>query len=83
MIKLLEKYNSKKKIIFYVKDKGSNLNTMTIALKIGVSSNILSLEESYQSTYFAHAFLKAYQYAMGPITLLGATRAALDHYFIL
>jgi hypothetical protein len=66
-----------------VKDKGSNLNTMTIALKIGVSSNILSLEESYQSTYFAHAFLKAYQYAMGPITLLGATRAALDHYFIL
>ncbi len=83
MIKLLEKYNSKKKIILYVKDEGSNLNTMIIALKIVVSYDILSLEETYQGTCFGHAFLKAYQYAMGPITLLGAARAPLDHYFIL
>ncbi len=66
-----------------MKDEGSNLNTMMITLKIGVSYDILSLEESYQGTCFGHAFLKAYQYATGPITLLEAARAALDHYFIL
>jgi hypothetical protein len=82
LIKLLEKYNLKNKIILYVKNEGSNLNTMIVALKVVVSFEILGLEESYQGTYFVHAFLKAYQYVMGPTTLLGAAGAPLDHCFI-
>jgi hypothetical protein len=39
-------------IKFYVKDEGSNLNTMIGALKIVVSCDILGLEESYQGTCF-------------------------------
>jgi hypothetical protein len=62
LIELLEKYNLKKKIV-YVKDEGSNLNTRTFTLKEVVNCDILSLEESYQSTYFGHVFSKAYQYA--------------------
>ncbi len=46
-----------------MKNKGFNLNIKTIALKIVVSCDILGLEESYQGTYFGHAFSKAYQYA--------------------
>jgi hypothetical protein len=74
LIKLLQKYNLKNKIILYVKDEGSNLNIMNVALLV-VSCDILSLEESYQSTCFGHAFLKAYQYAMSPTTLLRAACA--------
>jgi len=33
LIELLDKYGLRKKIIVYVKDEGSNLNAMTIALK--------------------------------------------------
>jgi hypothetical protein len=74
LIKLLEKYNLKNKIILYAKDEGSNLNIMNVALLV-VSCDILSLDESYQSTYFGHAFLKAYQYATSPTILLGVARA--------
>jgi hypothetical protein len=35
---------------------------MIIVLKVIVSYDILSLEESYQDTCFEHAFSKAYQY---------------------
>lgn len=38
----------------YVKDKGSNLNTMITALKTIISYDIFGLEESYQSTWFGH-----------------------------
>jgi hypothetical protein len=47
LIKLLKKYNLRKKIIAYVKDERSNLSTMTFALKIVVNCDILGLEESY------------------------------------
>jgi hypothetical protein len=40
-------------IIVYVKDKGYNLNTIT--LKKIVSCDILGLEETYQGTCFWHA----------------------------
>jgi len=40
----------KMKIIVYVKDEGSNLITMIVALKVVVSCANLSLEESYQGT---------------------------------
>jgi hypothetical protein len=46
-----------------LKDEGSNLNTMIVALKAIISCDNLSLEESYQGTCFGHAFSKAYQYA--------------------
>jgi hypothetical protein len=37
----LEKYNSKKEFFGYVKDEGSNLNTMLIVLKIVVGCEVL------------------------------------------
>jgi hypothetical protein len=59
LIDLLEKYNLRKKIAEYVKDEGSNLNTMTIVLKSVVSCEILDLEENFQRACFEHAFFKA------------------------
>lgn len=43
LTKLLDKYDLRKKIISYVKDKGSNLNIMIVALKFIVSCDILGL----------------------------------------
>jgi len=45
-----------------MKDEGSNLNTMTIALKSIVSCDMLGLEESFKGSCFGHAFFKACQY---------------------
>jgi hypothetical protein len=51
LIGLFENHNSRGGgEINFVKDKGSNLDTMTIALKTIISYDILGLEESYQST---------------------------------
>jgi hypothetical protein len=47
-----------KKIISYVKDEGSNLNTMISALKSIVSCDILNLAKSFQNSYFGHASLR-------------------------
>ncbi len=44
---LLDKYGLRKKIIAYVKDEGSNLNAMTVALKVVVNCEFLGLEESF------------------------------------
>jgi hypothetical protein len=44
---LLGKYDLRKKIIAYVKNEGSNLNTMTITLKSIVSYDILGLAEKF------------------------------------
>jgi hypothetical protein len=60
--KLLDSYALKKKIIAYVKDEGSNLNTMTIALKSIVSCDMLGLEENFQGCCFGHAFFKVCHY---------------------
>jgi hypothetical protein len=62
LIKLLDNYALRKKIIVYVKDEGSNLNTMITTLKSIVSCDVLGLEEIFQGIYFGHAFSKAYQY---------------------
>ncbi len=57
LIEFLGKYNLKKKMIAYVKDKGSNLNTsMTTILKSVVNCNILGLQENLQGSCFGHAF---------------------------
>ncbi len=42
LIKLLDKYGLRKKIIAYVKDEGSNINVMIIALKTIVIMNLLA-----------------------------------------
>ncbi len=62
LIKLLNKYDLRKKIIIYVKDEGSNLNTMTTGLKFVVSCDILGLIESFEGSCCGHAFSKVYQY---------------------
>ncbi len=45
--KLLDKYGLKKKFITYVKDEGSNLNTMITTLKVVVNFESLGLKESF------------------------------------
>jgi hypothetical protein len=56
LIKLLDNYASRRKIIAYVKDEGSNINIMIIALKSIVSCDVLGLEERFQGTCLGHAF---------------------------
>jgi len=46
-IDLLNTYGLTNKIITYVKDEGSNLNTLTSVLKFVSKCEILSLEESF------------------------------------
>jgi hypothetical protein len=58
----LDSYGLRKKTIAYVRDEGSNLNTMTITLKLIISCDMLGLEESFPCTCFGHAFSKACQY---------------------
>ncbi len=48
----------------HVKDEGSNLNIMTIALKFVINYELLMLEESYQISCFEHVFFKACQYGI-------------------
>jgi hypothetical protein len=62
LTKLLDSYALRRKIIAYVKDEGSNLNTMTTTLKSIVSCDMLGLEESFEGICFWHAFFKACQY---------------------
>ncbi len=50
LIELLNAYGLRNKIIAYVKDEGSNLNTLTNALNFVVKCEILGLEESFQGT---------------------------------
>jgi len=58
LIDLLDKYGLKKKIIAYVTDARSNLNTMTNALNSIVSCEYFGLEKCYWRTYFGHIFPK-------------------------
>ncbi len=61
LIKLLDKYDLRKKKIAYVNDEGFNFNTMTTTFKSIVSCDILGLKGKNHSTCFDHAFFKAYQ----------------------
>jgi hypothetical protein len=58
LTKLLGQYGLRNKIIAYFKDEGSNLNTMTIVLKIVVNCEVLGLDENFQGSCFGHAFPK-------------------------
>jgi hypothetical protein len=46
-----------------MKDEGSNLNTLTSALKFIIKCETLSLEDSFQGTSYGHVFSKVCQYA--------------------
>jgi len=59
LTKLLDKYGLKKKKFVYVKGEGSNINAMIVALKFVINYEYIRLEESFQNTYFGHAFEKA------------------------
>ncbi len=56
LIELLDQYGLRRKTIAYVKNKWSNLNTMTPTLKFIMKCEVLSLEESFQGTCFDHFF---------------------------
>ncbi len=60
LTKLFDQYGLRNKIIAYVKDEGSNLNTMTIILKFVLKCEVFNLDESFQGAYFGHLFSKAY-----------------------
>jgi hypothetical protein len=63
-IDILDAYELRNKIITYVQNKGSNLNTMTSVLEYIVECGTLGFEESFQGTCFGHFFSKACQYVM-------------------
>jgi diacylglycerol kinase family enzyme len=56
LIKLLNQYDLRKKIVAYVKDEGANLNAMTTTLNFVVDCEVLGLEDSFQGICFGHAF---------------------------
>jgi hypothetical protein len=64
LTKLFDQYGLRNKIITYVKDEGSNLNTMTIVLKYVVKHEVLGLDESFQGFCFNNVFFKACQFAI-------------------
>jgi hypothetical protein len=47
LTKLLDKYNLRKKIIVYVKDERSNLNAMSIALKVVANCESFGLKDNF------------------------------------
>jgi hypothetical protein len=63
LTKLFDQYGLINKIIVYVKDEGSNLNTMRIVLKFVVKCEVFGLNESFQGVCFGHALEKACQCA--------------------
>jgi hypothetical protein len=62
LTKLFDQYGLRNKIIAYVKDEGSNLNTMTIAFKSIVKCEVFGFDESFQGACFGDVFSKACQY---------------------
>ncbi len=48
LIELFDGYALKRKIVAYVKDEGSNLNIMTIALRLVISCDVLGLEKVFK-----------------------------------
>jgi len=58
LTKLFDQYRLRNKIIAYVKNEGSNLNVMTIALIFVVKCEVLNLGESFQGYCFGFFFPK-------------------------
>jgi hypothetical protein len=60
---LLSKFRLMHHVIAFVKDKGSNLTTMAIALCFIIDYEPLKLIKVYEGTCFEHAMYKIYKYA--------------------
>ncbi len=58
LTKLFDQYGLRNKIIAFVKDEGSNLNTMTIALNFVIKCEVLGLYESFRVLVLAMFFPK-------------------------
>jgi hypothetical protein len=65
----LVKYQFTSKIIVYVKDEGTNLNTLAFTLTSVVSCAPLQLATPFNGTYFGHVMSKACQYAIDDIKI--------------
>jgi hypothetical protein len=63
LIELLDAYGLRNKIVTYVKDECSNLDTLTNVLKSIVKCETLGLEKKIQGTCFGHVFSRTCQYA--------------------
>jgi len=59
----LEKFGFTLKVLCYVKDEGTNLETMTITLKSTISCEVLNLLTPFVATCFGHATSKVAKYA--------------------
>jgi hypothetical protein len=59
LIDLLDAYSLRNKILTYVEDECSNLNTLTNVLKYVVKCEASCLEENFQGNCFCHVFFKA------------------------
>jgi hypothetical protein len=64
LIKLLDQYDLRKKIIAYVKGEGANLNAMIIVLKSMVNCEVIGMGENFQGICFGHTYSKACQYGI-------------------
>jgi len=62
-IDLLDAYGLRNKIIIYVKDEGSNLNTLTNALKFVVKCETFKFRRKLLGILFWSCFSDACQYA--------------------
>jgi hypothetical protein len=60
---LLKKFGLTSKVLCYVKDEGTNLETMTIALKSTISCEVLNLLTPFVGACFGHAMSKVAKYA--------------------
>ncbi len=60
---LLVWYELLDKVLSYVKDKGVNLSTFTMALTSIISYAQFMLPQPYVAIYYGHAMSKCYQYA--------------------
>ncbi len=65
----LVKYQFTSKIIVYVKDEGTNLNTLAFTLKSVVSCAPLQLATPSNGTHFGHVMSKTCQYAINDIKI--------------
>jgi hypothetical protein len=61
---LLEKFGLTSKVLCYVKNEGTNLETMTIALMSIISCEALSLPIPFVGACFGHTLSKTSQYAI-------------------
>jgi len=69
---LLEKFGFKSKVLCSMKDKGTNLWSMTTTLKSMISCEALNLPQPFDGACFGHVMNKATQYAtndLAPISV--------------